>query len=149
MKTTRYILTVLCLALLAAVILSACGPKEEPGPVTLTISGLVDKPLSLTDADLHDMEVVTATLEHPKDGPTEFTGVLLNDLLAEAGVQSGAATLTLVASDGYTYDLELAIVQECSDCMITFAGEAGNYMSAIPGQSGKAWVKGLVSIEVK
>jgi hypothetical protein len=135
--------------LLVVIALSACGPKEEPGPVTFTITGLVDSPLSLTDADLHDMNVVTATLEHPKDGPTEFTGVLLNDLLAEAGVQSGATTLTLTASDGYTYDLELAVIQECSDCMITFAGEAGNYMSAIPGQSGKAWVKGLVSIEVK
>ena len=149
MKTTRFTFIAISLVLLVVIALSACGPKEEPGPVTFTITGLVDNPLSLTDANLHDMNVVTATLEHPKDGPTEFTGVLLNDLLAEAGVQSGATTLTLVASDGYTYDLELAVVQECSDCMITFAGETGNYMSAIPGQSGKAWVKGLVSIEVK
>ncbi len=149
MQTNRLTLIAISLILLVALALSACGPKEEPGPVTFTITGLVDNPLSLTDADLHDMNVITATVEHPKDGPMEFTGVLLNDLLAEAGVQSGAITLTLVASDGYTYDLELAVIQECSDCMIAFMGEAGDYMSAIPGQSGKAWVKGLVSIEVK
>jgi hypothetical protein len=149
MKNNRFTLIAVSLVLLVALALSACGPKEEPGPVTLTVSGLVDKPLSLTDADLHDMNVITATVEHPKDGPTEYTGVLLNDLLADAGVQSGATTVTLVASDGYSYDLELTVVQECSDCMIAFMGEAGDYMSAIPGQSGKAWVKGLVSIEVK
>jgi len=149
MKTTRFTFTILCLVLLVAVTLSACGPKETPGPVTFTITGLVDNPLSLTDADLHNMNVLTATLENPKEGPLEYTGVLLNDLLAEAGLQSGAATLTLTASDGYSYDLDLATVQACSDCMLTFAGEAGDYMSAIPGQPGKAWVKGLVSIEVK
>ena len=145
MKNTR--ITIL-LALLVVVLLAACGPKDT-GPVTLTITGMVDNPLSLTDAGLHDMNVVTATLEHPKDGAMEFTGVLLSDLLAEAGVQDGATTLTLTASDGYTYDVALADVQACSDCMITFAGEPGDYMSAMPGMAGKAWVKTLVSIEVK
>ena len=148
MKHTRRTSIAASLALLVVILLTACGPKDT-GPVTLTISGLVDNPLSLTDAGLHAMDVVTATLEHPKDGPIEYTGVLLSDLLAEAGIQEGATMITLLAADGYSYDLALADAQACSECMITFAGEAGDYTAAMPGMANKAWVKTLVSIEVK
>ena len=155
MKHNRTILLVLSIFTLAALLISACGPAATPtptkGPVTLTVTGLVNTELQLTDADLHAMTVVTLTLEHPKNGPTEYTGVRLSDILNQAGIKSGAATVTFAASDGFTNDLDLATVQACADCMVAFDPSApGVYKLAMPGQtSGKAWVNNLVSITIK
>ncbi len=150
MKHDRTILLIISLLALSAVLLSACGAGGTPAPVTLTVTGSVSKELQLTDADLHDMSVVTVSLEHPKNGPTDYTGVRLNDLLDKAGVQDGATTVTLTASDGFSADLDLATVKDCANCLVSFDPEtAGVYNAAMDGQSSKAWVKQLVSITVK
>lgn len=150
MKHNRTTLLALSLLILVSILLSACGSAATQGPVTLSITGLVDKELQLTDADLHDMSAVTLTLEHPKNGPTEYTGVRLNDLLNKAGIKAGAATVTLTASDGFTNDLDLVTVQGCNDCLVSFDPEtAGVYNAAMAGQSSKAWVKQLVSVTIK
>jgi hypothetical protein len=150
MKYNRTTLLVLSVLALLALLLSACGPAATPEPVTLTVSGLVDKELQLTDAALHAMDVVTLNLSHPKNGPADYTGVRLNDLLNQAGIKAGATTVTLTASDGFTNDLDLATVQACMDCMIAFdPATPGVYNAAMPDQSSKSWVKGLVSITVK
>jgi DMSO/TMAO reductase YedYZ molybdopterin-dependent catalytic subunit len=122
-----------------------------PEPVTLTVTGLVNTELQLTDSDLHNMNVVTLTLNHPKKGPTEYTGVRLNDLLNQAGVKAGAAIVTFTASDGFTNDLDLATVQACADCLVAFdPANPGVLNLAMPGQTaGKAWANGLVTITVK
>jgi hypothetical protein len=150
MKPNRTISIVLSLVVLSAVLLAACGSSGTPAPVTLTVNGAVNTELQLTDADLHGMSVVTLNLEHPKNGPTDYTGVRLNDLLDKAGIKDGATTVTLTASDGFTNDLDLATIQACADCLVSFDPEtAGVYNAAMAGQSSKAWVKQLVSITVK
>ena len=139
MKHNRITFLALSILILMAILVSACSPKATPGPVTLTVTGAVNKELQLTDADLHGMTVVTLTLEHPKNGPTEYTGVRLNDLLTQAGIKSGAVTVTLTASDGFTNDLDLATIQACTDCLISFnSATAGVYNAAMAGQSSKA-----------
>ena len=146
MKNTRFTLVALTALAVLSLVLSACGPT---GPVTLTVTGLVDSELQLTDADLHDMDVVTITAEN-KDGEVgDYTGVLLNDLLDAAGAQDGAATLVMTASDGFANEIDIATVRDCADCMVSFDEAEGVYNAIMPGQSGRAWVKGLVSIEVK
>ncbi len=96
------------------------------------------------------MTVVTLNLVHPKNGAADYTGVRLNDLLNQAGIKAGAATVTLTASDGFTNDLDLATVQACTDCLVAFdPATPGVYNAAMPGQSGKSWVKSLVSITLK
>ncbi len=133
-----------------ALTLSACGPKATPEPVTFSVLGMVNTELKLGDGALHKMSVVTLNLTHPKTGAADYTGVRLNDLLTKAGLQSGAATVTLTGNDGYSYDLDLATVQVCGDCLLVFdAANPGVYSSAMPDQAGKAWVKGLVSITLK
>ena len=150
MKSNRIVSLVISLLILSAVLLSACGPAGTPEPVTLTISGAVNEELQLTDSDLHGMSVATLTLEHPKNGPTEYTGVRLNDILTKAGINDGATTVTLSASDGFSNDLDLATVQACIDCLVAFDPEtAGLYNAAMAGQSSKSWVKQLVTITVK
>jgi hypothetical protein len=175
MKNTRTNLLVLSIFVLAAILLSACGPVATPTPepptaipptpvpptavpptatsepVTMTINGMVDNELQLTDSALQGMTVVTLNLTHPKTGAADYTGVRLNDLLNQAGIQAGAATVTFTAGDGFANDIDLATVQACADCLVAFdPATPGVYNLAMAGQtSGKAWVKGLVSITVK
>jgi DMSO/TMAO reductase YedYZ molybdopterin-dependent catalytic subunit len=122
-----------------------------PEPVTLTITGLVNNELKLTDSALHGMTVVTLNLVHPKNGATDYTGVRLSELLSKAGIKAGAATVAFTANDGFTNDIDLAIVQACTDCLVAFdPSTPGIYNLAMAGQtSGKAWIKGLVSITIK
>jgi len=157
MKHNRTALLVLSVFTLVAILLSACGPAATPEPtavpepVTLTISGLVDNQLQLTDSALHAMTVVTLNLVHPKKGALDYTGVRLSDLLTKAGIQSGAANVTFTAVDGFTYDTDLATVQACTDCLVAFdPATPGVYNLAFAGAtSGKAWVNSLVSITIK
>jgi hypothetical protein len=148
MKQNRISIMVLTLLAVLALTLSACGPADN-GPVTLTVTGMVDKELSLTDAGLHKMDVVDISAEHPKNGLTDYTGVRISDLLDEAGIQDGATALVLIASDGYSFEIDLATVRDCVDCLVSFGETAGDYMAVMPGQSSKAWVKGLIGIEIK
>jgi DMSO/TMAO reductase YedYZ molybdopterin-dependent catalytic subunit len=121
-----------------------------PEPVTLTISGLVDNELKLTDSALHAMTVVTLNLTHPKTGAADYTGVRLSDLLGQAGIQSGATTVTLTASDGFSNDIDLAAIQACTDCLVAFdPANPGVYSAAMPDMASKSWVKDLISIIIK
>jgi hypothetical protein len=149
MKQNRVVTLIILALAIAALTLSACGPKATPEPVTLTVTGKVNTELLLGDGALHKMTVVTLNLTHPKKGAADYTGVRMSDLLAKAGIQSGAATVTLTGSDGYTFDMDLAALQACADCIVSFDSAASVYNAAMPGQSGKAWVSGLVKIEIK
>ena len=149
MKHNRTSIVLICLVVLISLALSACGSTAKAGPVTLTVSGLVGKQLSLTDADLHAMKVANITAEQPKVGSKSFKGVHLSDLLSKAQVQSGAANLAFAASDDYSAELDLAMVNACADCMVAFTDTAGTYLLVMPGQAGKLWVKNLVKIEAK
>ena len=148
MKLTRTTFTVLALVVILA--LTACGPKAEPGPVVLTVKGLVGSELSLTDSDLHAMKVATiSTIPPKKDTAQDYTGVRLSDLMDKAKLKTEAASMVMTASDGFTSEIDLATLKACADCMIAFTETAGSLNAVMPGQSSKAWVKGIVSIEFK
>ncbi len=152
----RLLILVLCLTL------AACATTaQEPAPATeapaavvevpagdpiLSVSGMVGQELALTEADLQGMQVVTLTAEHPKNGPTEYTGVYLNAVLDMAGITDGAGKLVITASDGYSAEVPLADVKACTECLIAMDGSALNM--AMPGMSSKAWVKDVVKIEL-
>jgi hypothetical protein len=149
MKHNRTTLVLMSLIVLVSIILSACGSAAKVGPVTLTVTGMVGKSLSLTDADLHGMKVADITAEQPKVGSKNFTGVRLSDLLSKAQIQSGSANLAFSASDDYSAELDLVTINACADCMVSFTDTAGTYLLVMPGQAGKLWVKNLVKIEAK
>ena len=71
MKQNRIVTLVFLALVIAALTLSACGPKATPEPVTLTVKGLVTTELQLSDSALHKMTVVTLNLTHPKNGPEQ------------------------------------------------------------------------------
>jgi len=136
-------------------LLSACSatvptpaPKAEAMPPALVVKGKVTQELSLTMEDLEGYGVVQITVEHPKNGPTEYKGVRLTDLLNQAGIQDGATTLLLTADDDYSAQAAIVDVQTCADCLIAFQ-DSGGLQAVMPGMSSKTWVKGLISIEAQ
>jgi DMSO/TMAO reductase YedYZ molybdopterin-dependent catalytic subunit len=135
---------------------AATEAAEEPesevvvpaGDAALTLTGLVDAGQSWSLEMLKSMDVVTLELEHPKKGMTKYQGVRLNDLLALAGPQADAECLLFTAADGFTAEIKLADAQACTDCLVAFDDD-GSLKLAMPGMDSGAWVKTLVSIEVK
>jgi hypothetical protein len=115
----------------------------------LAISGKIQTPLYLKEADLRAMEVVQLTAEHPKKGQESYEGVRLIALLMQAGVEPEAKTLHLTAVDGYAIDIDLATVQACSDCLLAFTNTPGKFKLVMPGMDSAVWVKDIVSIEVQ
>lgn len=127
---------------------------EEEAPAadvegTLTVTGLVDKPLGFDEADLRALDVLTITAEHPKNGEQEFDGVSLKGLLEMAGVQDGATTLVITAGDGYSAEVPLADVMACDDCLLGFTNTLEKFKVVMPGFDSGAWVKEVVSLVVK
>ena len=122
-----------------------------PAPdADLTVTGLVNQPLALSEDDLRDMEVAEIEATHPKKGTTDsYEGVLLNTLLTLAGVKDGAATLKLTAGDGYAVEVPLADALACADCIVAFTDTSGEFYLVMPGMDGSFWVKDFASIEVK
>lgn len=130
-------------------------PNAEEAPPaadvagTLTITGLVDEPLGLMEADLRELDILTITAEHPKSGSAEYDGVSLKALLEMAGVQDGATTLVITAGDGYSSEVSLADVLACEDCLLGFTNTLEKFKVVMPGFGSEAWVKEVVSLEVK
>lgn len=86
-------------------------PKVAEGGWKVEIGGLVDKPYSLTLAEIRALPAVTETrtlccISNEIGGDlisnATWKGVRLKDILDRAGVQAGAIKLVLGASDGYT-----------------------------------------------
>ena len=168
---SRTIKFVLLMGLTLSLVLSACGtPAPTAAPVVeatevsiateapaateapsaepiLTISGAVEQELALSEADLRGMEVVQLNAEHPKNGPTDYEGVRLSEVLAKAGVKAGASALLFTASDGYESEVAYADVEACADCLVAFDGADLNMV--MPNLSSKAWAKMVAKIEVK
>jgi hypothetical protein len=117
------------LALVAAITLGAAAPAIADGPVLLTVTGAVaetnrgpvdpevDKLFAFNDVtfekahefDLDALEAlpqVTVHADFPKGGAaTEFSGPLLEDVLAAAGATG--ATVTVQAMDGYAVEVPM------------------------------------------
>ncbi len=122
-------------------------PLPEPD---LSVTGMVNQPLALTETDLRTMDVVEISAIHPKKGTTDtYEGVLVSTLLTLAGVQDGATTLVLTAGDGYAVEIALAEVLARADCIVAFTDTPGEYYLVMPGMESSFWVKNFVSIEVK
>jgi hypothetical protein len=113
---------------------------------TIAVKGMVDKPGTLAIADLQALKVTTITAEHPKNGATEYTGVLLSDIMTAVGAQSGATELDMGATDGY---MGMVLLAELDPNSMIAIGDDGKLNAVMPGQSGKAWVSDIVSLEFK
>jgi hypothetical protein len=152
-KSTLLLLTVLVL------VLAACGGSSEPaatddggaasgGDAALKITGMVDNEMAWTEAEVRAKDTMDAVSTNNDGEEKTYTGVSLNALLDEAGVQDGATTVALVADDGYEAEVTLEEMRGCADCIASFRDQGG-FSAVMPGFSGKLQVKGIVEIKVK
>ena len=144
-KITRIIVHV---APAATPTVAPVAPAASTGGAGLVINGLVNTPLTLTDADLQAMTIVSLTAQG-KNGPQDFKGVHLNDLLNKAGIKNGATKLVFTASDNYSSEIALSDVTSCPNALLAFSDTPGSYMVVLPDQPTSTWVKNLVAIQVK
>jgi hypothetical protein len=80
-----------------------------PGPTVLTVSGMVNTPLSLSLNDLKGYTQYSAGWQN-NAGNSSYngTGPRVLDILNKAGLQSGAVNVTFIASDNFTTIMTLA-----------------------------------------
>jgi hypothetical protein len=141
----------ICLFLLLAAGCQAAPAAEEPAApalANLAVTGLVATPQDLTWEALEAMGAVDAIVTHPRDGDVTVHGVLLSTILAAAQPAADATMVAFIASDGFENEIDLATVLACADCYLVFT-DADGLMSAMPGMEGRAWVKNLVTIELR
>ena len=161
---TLLVLTACLLVAGSLVFTAACGGSEETtttmAAVTETtatasdgavaggieVGGAAATPKTLSPADLAAMTATTIAAEHPKKGATEYTGVLFSELMTALGVQAGAATVTLAASDGFMAEIPLADLD--ANALLAFDDD-GTYDAVMPGMEGKSSVGDIVSMQFK
>ncbi|PCH50864.1 MAG: sulfite dehydrogenase [Hyphomicrobiales bacterium] len=150
----------------------------NPADHRLMINGLVDTPLVFTMEDLKRFPRTNRAyfLECAANGGMEwkgsqlngcqfthgmihnvmYTGVLLKDILAEAGVKSSAKWILPEGADASHMSRSIPLEKAMDDCMIAFAmnGEALREEQGyplrivVPGWEGNMWIKWLRRIEV-
>jgi len=130
---------------LLAKLFTKVGSPAEGASGAIKVSGAVDNPAALTVGRLQNLGVVTLTIEHPKNGPTAYTGVRFSTIFGLLGVQTGAVDMKAVASDGYTWTIKVADIKAAADAMLAI--DSGKLNLVMPGMSTKNWVKDVVSLE--
>jgi len=141
--------------------LHVTGTPVEVDPATwrLEVTGLVERPLSITYDELRCLPKVQAApvLDCPGYFQDEATwaGVPLQEILDQAGALEGATEVRLVAADGYTF--EVGLTPDTLQTAFLAYELNGNTLPALhgfpvrfvwPGHEGWHWVKWLVGIEV-
>ncbi len=97
-------------------------PEVDPAAYRLSLSGLVERPLSLSLTDLADLPQTQMTKDFQcvtgwRVDDVPWSGVLLRDVLDAAGVDQDAAALTLTSFDG-AYTESLTLEQAMRDDML-------------------------------
>lgn len=115
---------------------------------TVVVNGMVDAPGTFTIADLKTLKVETITADHPKLGSQEYTGVRMSVLFDTFKVQSGATAVVMGSRDGFMAEIAVADIEKTADAMLAI-GDDGTLNGVMPGMTGKAWVKDVVSMEFK
>ncbi len=118
------------------------------GSGTATVKGLVDNPMTITGDMLKKMNMVTTTMDHPKLGEMEYSGVRWSELLPLLEVQAAATTVDMGCTDGYIAEVTLAELAASQDSMLA-VGDDGSLNAAMPGFHGKAWARDIIWIEFK
>ena len=154
LKKTIYILLVIIFTLA----LFGCGTSELAAPasegevasgdVALKVTGKVDNEKAWTEAEIKGMKTMEAERANKEGVMETFTGVSINDLLNEAGVQSDASKVFMIADDGYEAEVALADLQACSNCIVAFQPQSG-FSSILPDFPNNVQVKGVVELRLE
>lgn len=126
----------------------------------LIVTGLVDRPLQLTYNDVINnhqkyTKVVNIHCVEGWQANILWEGILVNDLLQEAGANSSATVVIFYASDGYSTALPLDYLRNNNILLaykmnnLTIPPERGfPFQLVAESQFGYKWIKWLTKIEV-
>jgi DMSO/TMAO reductase YedYZ molybdopterin-dependent catalytic subunit len=126
----------------------------------LTVTGLTNRTLTYSYRDVidrhrHYTKVVTLHCVEGWDVTILWEGVLVKDLLADAGINPGASTIVLTAHDGYTTSFPLAYVLDRDIIMayrmnnVTLPSERGYPFQLVAEDKwGYKWIKWIEKIEL-
>jgi DMSO/TMAO reductase YedYZ molybdopterin-dependent catalytic subunit len=126
----------------------------------LTVTGLVNRTLSLSYADILDdfqdyKKVVTLHCVEGWTATILWEGFLVNDILKQAGVNPNATTAIFYASDGYSTALPIDYLTNNNIIIaykmnnITIPPERGfPFQLVAESQYGYKWIKWLTTIEI-
>ncbi len=132
----------------------------DPATYRLSIYGLVDNPLNLTyDETLSNFtlyqKVVTIYCVEGWNATILWEGVLVNDLITQAGPQAAANTVIFHASDGYTTALPLSYLRDNNILLaykmngLVMPVERGFPFELVAqSQYGYKWIKWVTGIEL-
>jgi DMSO/TMAO reductase YedYZ molybdopterin-dependent catalytic subunit len=131
-------------------------PRLDAKTWQMSISGMVDKELTLTFDDLlkrplieHDCTLMCVSNEIGGNlvGNARWTGVRLADVLKEAGVQAGADQVFATSTDGFTAGFPLDVALDGREAMIAVAmnGEPLPFMHGFPARLVVPGIYGYVS----
>jgi len=140
-------------------------PSVDANAWKLSVGGMVDKPASLTLADLRALtatqEYVTLECVSNNVGGYQistglFKGVPLRDLIGAASPRRGASWVTFKARDGYTESVPLSLVNGAPEILVAYELDGAPIPQAhgfparvlIPGHYGMKGPKWLDSIEL-
>lgn len=134
-------------------------PVIDPASFTLSVSGMVNNPLSLSFEDITSMQAEERLVDLPcVEGWTEtalWKGIRLAPLLERAGVLEGADNVVFLSPGGYTTSLTLADIAQ-TDPILAY-GANGEMLPheqgfplrlVVPDRLGYKWIKWVAAIEV-
>ncbi len=141
-------------------------PKVDGATWVLPITGMVDRPLRLTMDEIrsryevHDrfntISCISGRVGTSLISTTQWTGALLTDVLADAGVQEGATYLNITSADGYHETVPLDLVREDGRLLLCYEWDGGPLPAGhgfplriwIPNRYGMKQPKWITGIEV-
>ncbi len=134
-------------------------PDIDFSTYRLSLTGLVENPVSLTYDQLRCFPKVTANPELSCRGyfvdVANWSGTLIADILAQAKPLPEAKTVTLVSADGYEAEIQLAVAMD-GESFLAYEWEGETLpilhgfplRAVIPSREGLYWVKWLVELYV-
>jgi hypothetical protein len=150
----KHILRLSLVFLVLVGLLVACGQASDGGgsapaaDAAFKVTGMVDNEMGWTEDEMKAMDTMESESVNKDGEASTYTGVPINTILGEVGVQDGASTVTFVADDGYSADVALDEVRGCADCIISFRNQGG-FSVVMPGFPGNVQVKGVIEMQVK
>ncbi len=126
---------------------AATQPAAGQG-VALKIGGKVAAEKAWSEEQVRAMPTTQTTNTNQQGASETYTGVALNDLLKQAGVQAGATTLVFTGDGGQTAEASLSAVQACGGCILSFRSRGG-FSLVLPGFPAAVQLKGVTAITVK
>jgi len=162
MNKKRFLtLTIIILTALALIVYNSKlpAPQAQPSSSTvLTITGLVQNPLSLT---LNDIEAMPQTTEYAilicVNAPTiplewgNWTGVQLSYLLQQADVNSDAVKVGMFAPDGFEADLTVQMATQDNNILVAYQFNSTSLPGlqlVVPNNYGYKWISDLTQIQL-